>query len=531
MRHRPLALLLLTVILVVHAGCSDDAPPPTGPPAGIDHRPRLDVGAVFGTIDGNWGAVDEAAIELGERTLVSDPWGRFEATAVPVGQHALAVASPGHLTVYRSVDVQAARTTATGRIRLQRLDAHAVADQGATFSSYFADVTVPEDGFVTASGPVAVEDLVLDVEFLASHGQDFVDAFGPSVGVRASGEEVRLVGTALVAFFARTEQGEPAELAPGAMADLAMEVDHVWAGDEATIPLWHFDPSTRRWQERGTAVRDSLWYRGEFDRTGRWAVAEADPATSAVTGMVVDRVGAPVAGATVRSWMSGPAWSTEAVTDASGRFALDVLEGDCATLRVHVDGEWSYGGFVCLDGGMDAELANPLVVSAPVFRLTLVWGADPPDLDAHLFVPRDWDPAFDLHHVFFDERGDADEPPHCRLGDDATSGYGPEAVVGYRWRDGRYQYWIHDYSHGTSASLRASGARVQVMAAGEAWILEVADTPPPVGEDPGWWHVCDLVADGGAVTVEPVDRFGVPPSGPGVFSGETKRGSGKTTRP
>jgi hypothetical protein len=531
MHHRLLTLLLMAVTLAINPGCGrDDGGPPTRPPVGIDHRPRLDIGSVFGTIGGGPAAVDGASITLGELARVSDPWGRFEFTAAPAGQHALTVASPGYLTAYTTVDVQAARTTATGRIRLQRLDTHPVAGYGETFSSYFATVTVPADGFVSAAGPVATDDLVLDVSILESYGQDFLDAFGPVVATRASGEEVRLVGTALVAFFARTEAGEPADLMPGALADFAIEVDHARMDGEAAIPLWHFDPRTRRWYERGEAARDSLWYQGQLDRTGRWAVAGADPATGTVTGMVVNRVGAPVAGAMVRSRMSGPAWATEAITDASGRFALEVFEDDCATLNVHVDGEWSYAGYVCLDDGMDAELADPLMVSTPVFRLTLVWGADPPDLDAHLFVPMDWDPTYDHHHVFFDGRGDEDEPPHCRLGDDATSGYGPEAVVGYRLHDGRYQYWVHDYSHGTSASLGASGARVQVVAADEVWILDAADTPAPIGEDLGWWHVCDLVADGGAVTVEPVDRFGTPPSGPGVFSGEAKRRGDKMPR-
>ncbi len=125
-------------------------------------------------------------------------------------------------------------------------------------------------------------------------------------------------------------------------------------------------------------------------------------------------------------------------------------------------------------------------------RVTLTWGANPSDLDSHL-----WTPAIQgaPYHVYFSTRGSQAAPPFADLDVDDTSSFGPENIVIAQTSPGTYRYAVHHYSG--SGTLATSGAHVKLIPrTGPPREFDV----PTTGTG-GWWHVFDLDGATGAVTV------------------------------
>ena len=89
---------------------------------------------------------------------------------------------------------------------------------------------------------------------------------------------------------------------------------------------------------------------------------------------------------------------------------------------------------------------------------------------------------------------------------------------------GRFQYWVHDFSGDDTEALAASSAVVQLELAGAIYLFEVGDVPLEGADPDGWWHVVDVIVESAAITVEPVMRFEPRFSDTGVYDEELKAG-------
>jgi hypothetical protein len=181
------------------------------------------------------------------------------------------------------------------------------------------------------------------------------------------------------------------------------------------------------------------------------------------------------------------------------------------TYTAYLDGgdEWLDSWFpVVALGGAVADEQNggtSAVLDEDEFRVTLSWGAEPPDLDAHLTGPPttavegEDDDEENRLHVYF---ADPDDPPG--LGEDAdvfldiddTASYGPETITCHRMLPGTYRYSVHDFTNGaqtSSAAMSASRARVQLFVGRETY--EVFDIVP--GREGTNWTVFELDGETG----------------------------------
>lgn len=98
------------------------------------------------------------------------------------------------------------------------------------------------------------------------------------------------------------------------------------------------------------------------------------------------------------------------------------------------------------------------------FRVVLSWGAEPADLDAHLFTPFSGPESSGEAHIWFRSRED---PLGNRLDVDAIKGFGPETVTVSAISEGSYKYYVTDFTHCIvgetfSTAMSRSGALVQV---------------------------------------------------------------------
>lgn len=249
----------------------------------------------------------------------------------------------------------------------------------------------------------------------------------------------------------------------------------------------HQEGTTYRWKVRG-------W---NPDGMGRWS----EPMTFSTPEPVANRpvLVSPSGSISNRvpsfSWnaVSGAFWYRVVVESGSAR-VIDqwVQDTDYMATNRLVTGDYRWW-IAAFDGASRRTAwSDPLNFTIGevgyVYNITLTWGSDPVDLDAHLLVPGG-------RHVYFGSKGSRVLEPYAQLDVDDASGYGPENIAIYRGQAGSYKFYVHQYS--SSGRLPASGARVRLVNSSGAILLD--RTVPSTGSGQ-YWHVFDLDALTGSIT-------------------------------
>lgn len=110
-------------------------------------------------------------------------------------------------------------------------------------------------------------------------------------------------------------------------------------------------------------------------------------------------------------------------------------------------------------------------------RIVLTWGAQPADLDSHLFTPYQGSEG-NMQHIGYYEQSDA---YGNNLDVDDTSSYGPETMTILNLSNGNYKYYVSNYSSLSSGitddtALSESGATVRVYTS--AGLTATFNVPP-----------------------------------------------------
>ncbi len=122
--------------------------------------------------------------------------------------------------------------------------------------------------------------------------------------------------------------------------------------------------------------------------------------------------------------------------------------------------------------------------TAPV-TVTLTWGRDPDDLDAHMWTPNIGGTNY---HIYYMNEGNLSTAPYCSLDVDDVSSYGPEHMLMSQTEPGTYVFAVHHY-YGDS-TITTSGAKVQVYRQGQP--VQSFDVPTGLSGDEWWWHVFEM---------------------------------------
>lgn len=97
-------------------------------------------------------------------------------------------------------------------------------------------------------------------------------------------------------------------------------------------------------------------------------------------------------------------------------------------------------------------------------RIVLTWGESPNDLDSHLIGPTPNNHK--QFHTYFSQKAFYyGATKYAELDVDDTSSYGPETTTIYKQSNGKYRFYVHDYSNGgrtNSRDMSFSGAQVMV---------------------------------------------------------------------
>ena len=117
--------------------------------------------------------------------------------------------------------------------------------------------------------------------------------------------------------------------------------------------------------------------------------------------------------------------------------------------------------------------------------ITLTWGANPSDLDSHL-----WLPAANPYHIHWSDKGDSNMtvPPYAYLDVDDTTSYGPENISVAQFYNGTYYYSVYDWTGDANFPIKTSGALVQVYRNGV--LVKTYYASASSGDSANrWWNV------------------------------------------
>ena len=225
--------------------------------------------------------------------------------------------------------------------------------------------------------------------------------------------------------------------------------------------------------------------------------------SATLSGEVVDATsGDPIDGTVtieLRQQLAGPALHTFTAnsdgeftgTVPSGNFIMTVLSNGFITYRTNV---------VIPGDDVDVHVQLSPELEDESFRIVLSWGASPADLDGHLRGPR---PGTGRYHIFWNQLNRTfvhGGETYATLDVDVTNGFGPETITINTLTNGRYEYFVHDYTNRTNAgsiALRNSGAIVRVY---NNTGLYRSFNVPTTGTG-NVWHVFSIEVQNGVPTI------------------------------
>lgn len=214
-----------------------------------------------------------------------------------------------------------------------------------------------------------------------------------------------------------------------------------------------------------------------------------------IKGQVLNAVnGTPITGAEVRIE------NTYGLTDMEGNYVLFMAydPGDYFTFSASVDLFCPYAGSFLIPGDYYDNKYTYNLSMSPIplegeIRLVLNWGAEPRDLDSHIKTP-----AIDgtEHHILYSNKGSSDSAPFVKLDIDDTSGYGPETFTITQLFEGKYAYYIYQFS--SDATLSTSNATVNIYNSPDCEGVTIIVPDSGVGR---YWYVCNIDGTTGDIDI------------------------------
>lgn len=202
-------------------------------------------------------------------------------------------------------------------------------------------------------------------------------------------------------------------------------------------------------------------------------------------------------------------------TESGGGFLFENLQPGTVQVVAGGDGYYTYETEIELEGGEETERDFPLVPESNTweYRFIVWWGADPVDLDAHLWVPMGLREGY---HVYSGEPGSLAAEPYAALVLNDTSGCGPEIVTIRPNNPGGWPVTYHNgefvfavrHNSGNS-SIPESGAYVEIYH--EDDLIETIEAPAGTAQEGWYWYVGRLNCGTGAWTL--VNTYGASPPG------------------
>jgi len=233
--------------------------------------------------------------------------------------------------------------------------------------------------------------------------------------------------------------------------------------------------------------------------------------TGTISGVVINsQTGSGLAYVTVGFSSNGSVSSItdveySTITDANGNYSIDEIPVGTYVCIINADGYFVRKVTnVVVAVGINEIDPQTLVLQpeAGSFRIILIWGASPSDLDSHLTGPAS-DGVNRFHLSYLDKTPDI----KIDLDVDDTESYGPETSTIHSFMNGTYRFSVFNYSNQLEtggSEIPASPARVEIY--NDSGLLSSFDAPAYTGTG-NTWRVCEINASGTSISVVPVNTY------------------------
>jgi hypothetical protein len=444
-------------------------------------------------------------VSAGAASTSTDASGNFSLTGAPTGERVTVLfRSDAYAESARVAAVSASGSTDV-QVRLLGVAATVAIDAAAGGSAGVAGstalVVLPPASVQRADGSVPTGNMRVALTPINAAADSAVmpgDFTTLAAGVAAPIESFGALNVRLT-----DSAGAALNLRPGQSATVRIPLASRNAVVPASIPLFYFDNASGRWVQEGTATLvgsgAAAYYEGTVTHFSTWN-ADQVYNTVRVSGCLASAAGVPAALAQVISDGVDYTGTSSTLTDANGNFRVAIRKDSVATLTGVSGGKLTNTvrvGPYAADAALPACLALGQAGAGVTMKLT--WGADPGDLDSHLFAPNG-------SHVYYGSKGSLLAEPFANLDVDDTSSYGPEVVTLTRLMVGTYKYSVYNYSGYNQGAITAAGARVELNIPGRTLELYV----PPAGEtdQTDWWNLFEFDVDASCgITVRRVGAF------------------------
>lgn len=246
------------------------------------------------------------------------------------------------------------------------------------------------------------------------------------------------------------------------------------------------------------------------------------PQTTTVTigngfgGRITDIQGIGVAGARLK-FRGGPRTTEgeivgETVTDKYGYYSINLPPGTYTGELVKDGYITTYVIGVSADNIFNTNQNETAVraASSEEIKIMLTWGEKPSDLDSHLTGPTTDQEAW-FHTYYSNEVYKNNGVTYVDLDWDDTESYGPETTTIRKLVDGKYIFFVHNYSADPDfgdedTTLRNSNAKVQIFK-GNSIVADETFNVPTGTDDEYYWVVfrLDINNNGEDVSITPID--------------------------
>lgn len=137
-------------------------------------------------------------------------------------------------------------------------------------------------------------------------------------------------------------------------------------------------------------------------------------------------------------------------------------------------------------------------------KIMLSWGETPWDLDSHL-IGETID-GTELHTAYYNKVHEEDGVTYVDLDWDDTNSYGPETTTFRKLKDGKYVFYVHNFSGDTN--LGQSNANVKIFKGNDQTADQTFMLPTGTGSERYWVvFAVDIKDNGNSVSIMPINEL------------------------
>jgi hypothetical protein len=272
-------LSVLSVTLFLFTGCQKEINDPSGggtTTGGVNDNIMVTGGIAGIVIDENNFPVMGATVTSGGHTTTTDRYGafRFSNISISKANGTVKVTVPGYFNAYRTFPATAGRTHNVRIKLIPKINSgNFSAISGGTVNiTGGVKLVVPANAISNSSGTSYTGQVNVTMTWIDPSSDDLpYTVMGDLRGLTTANEEMGLSTYGMIGVELTDAGGQSLKIATGKTAELTFPVPASLQGNApATIDLWHFDETTARWKQEGTATKTGSNYIANVSHFSFW---------------------------------------------------------------------------------------------------------------------------------------------------------------------------------------------------------------------------------------------------------------------